>query len=109
MMKKASLLSYLDYSLDVSMAFSEVQTTQFRGTFPVLGVGGENRPSSLTLGADNASHVDLGKTTCKCSTKSLEKDKIHNTRKKQITLMTLTFGIIHNQTTYKVNWIFLPV
>ena len=47
-----------DHSLQVAIAFSEIETAEPRRTLAVVGVGLENRPRTLTLGANYPSHSD---------------------------------------------------
>lgn len=52
--------SYLHNPLDVTMAFSEVNMTEFSGTFPVLDVGFEHGARTFSLSPDHTSHRVLG-------------------------------------------------
>ena len=45
-----------DYSLDITVPLREVHSSQCRLALPVLGVGHEDGPCSLSLGTDNTTH-----------------------------------------------------
>lgn len=55
--------AYLHDPLDVTMAFSEVNTTEFRSTLPVLDVGFEHGARTFSLSPDHTSHGVLKQTT----------------------------------------------
>lgn len=57
------LKAYLHDPLDVTMAFSEVNTTEFRSTLPVLDVGFEHGARTFSLSPDHTSHGVLKQTT----------------------------------------------
>lgn len=46
-----------DYTTDVAMAFSGIQSAELCGSFAVGVVRFEHRPRTLTLGADDATHL----------------------------------------------------
>lgn len=48
--------NYLHNPLDVTMAFSEVNVTEFSSTFPVLDVGFKHRARTFSLSPDYTSH-----------------------------------------------------
>lgn len=52
----ARVLTYLYNPLDVTMAFSEVNVTEFSGTFSVLDVGFEHGARTFSLSPDYTSH-----------------------------------------------------
>lgn len=56
-------VAYLHDPLDVTMAFSEVNTTEFRSTLPVLDVGFEHGARTFSLSPDHTSHGVLKQTT----------------------------------------------
>ncbi|GMN32291.1 hypothetical protein TIFTF001_041708, partial [Ficus carica] len=49
-----------DDALDVAVALAEVEGAESRRTLAVVGVGLEYRPRTLTLGADDTTHLLLG-------------------------------------------------
>lgn len=53
---------YLHNPLDVTMAFSEVNVTEFSCTFPVLDVGFEHGARTFSLSPDHTSHRVLKQT-----------------------------------------------
>lgn len=55
--------AYLHDPLDVTMAFSEVNTAEFRSTLPVLDVGFEHGARTFSLSPDHTSHGVLKQTT----------------------------------------------
>lgn len=57
-----SLLQYLHYTLNVSMAFSKVNMPESSSTFSVLDVGFENGARTFSLSPDHTSHGELRMT-----------------------------------------------
>lgn len=55
-------VAHLHDSLDVTMAFSEVNVTEFSCTFPVLDVGFEHGARTFSLSPDHTSHRLLKRT-----------------------------------------------
>lgn len=55
-LKTVSVFTYLHDPLDVSMAFSEVNVTEFSSTFSVLNVGFEHGARTFSLSPDYTSH-----------------------------------------------------
>lgn len=60
---RGRLLHHLHDPLDVTMAFGEVDVTEFGGTFPVFDVGFENGARTFSLSPDHTSHRVLEQTT----------------------------------------------
>lgn len=52
--------TYLDDTLDVAVTLGVVERTELGGSLAVLGVGREHGPGTLTLRANNTTHLMLG-------------------------------------------------